>query len=82
MAAEENSIVKTEPEEVGREEGDSFFDSIPVLTEEVSSPRPDQSELYKQDRIQRRNTTRPQNRDVPNGRHETRSTNGMVGCCF
>ena len=78
MVTEENSIVKSESEETGREEGDSFFDSIPVLTEEVPSPRPDQSQLYKQDRIQRRNTTRPQNRDVPDDRHETHNTDGMT----
>ncbi|KAK8831546.1 hypothetical protein WA577_000629 [Blastocystis sp. JDR] len=75
MALERNSNGAMTTEADTKNDTDSFFDSIPGMTEEVGPARPDQSELYKKDRIQRRNTTRPQKRQGSSGESKKETTN-------
>lgn len=78
MALERNSNGAMTTEADTKNDTDSFFDSIPGMTEEVGPARPDQSELYKKDRIQRRNTTRPQKRQGSSGESKKETTNGSL----
>lgn len=78
MALERNSNGAITTEADTKNDTDSFFDSIPGMTEEAGPARPDQSELYKKDRIQRRNTTRPQKRQGSSGESKKETTNGSL----
>lgn len=78
MALVENSNGTKVIEEGSKDDTDSFFDSLPMMTEESGPSRPDQSELYKRDRIQRRNTTRPQERPAPSNEPIKETTNGSL----